>query len=132
MNKKGYTVLEVMIAIFIFGCIGATLLKLTYNIEKFRGKTFFIENATKLASDEAERLRFKAALNVLPELDSVYEVTSSGRTFRVERRIKKKDAFIPDTLFLREPLEIEIYVAESRGESSDSLKFRILTGIDRP
>lgn len=132
MNSKGYTVLEVIVAIFISGCIGAILLKLTYNIEQFRARTIFIEKATKIASDEVERLRLKAALNILPEFDSLYEVNISGRSFNVERKIKRKNGFLSATEFLWEPVEIEICVFENRKEHPDSLKFRFLTGVDAP
>ena len=130
-HSDGFTILEVIFAIFILGLISSAIFKLISNADRIRGHALFIESATQLASDEAERVRNIAAQNQFLE-DSSYTVLYSGRTLHVKRNIIESDA--PPTLLAkpREPTTIELIVSNNNMEMKKSLRFKILIGYDNP
>lgn len=131
-KRNGFTVLEVIVAIFIFGCISAALFKLIAQSERIRGRALFVESAARFAADEAERLRNIAINNEVFE-DSSFTESAGGRTFLVQRKIVESadlvSAFLPKRL---EPLEIEITVSDAIDAGIKPLHFKLLMGSDRP
>lgn len=130
-SRFGYTVLEVVVAISIFGCVAASALNLIARTERIRGRAIFVESASRLAAGESERLRSIAACGT--ELaDSSYTEDISGRLFKVERKlIESKD--VPSfQLKAREPYQIEIVVSDNNSETITPLRFKLLIGQDNP
>jgi type II secretory pathway pseudopilin PulG len=129
--NTGFTVLEVVIAIFIFGCVSAALFQLMVQTDKIRGRAVYLEQCTRLAASEAERLRSIAAQSV-PVEDSSYTATYGGRTFTVKRRCKEDDtppSFIPTA---REPAAVEITVVDENDTRQTPLSFKLLIGQENP
>ncbi len=130
-NSNGYTVLEVVIAIFIFGCVAASLFRLIMSTDRIRGRSLHLEYSTRLATDEAERLRSHAAENT-PIEDSTYTAGYNGRRYLVKRHVIEKDeppSFLPQA---REPVAVEITVTDERNIGLPELTFKLLVGQEQP
>jgi len=82
----GFTVLEVIIAVFIFGCISAALVKTMMTADRIRGRSSFISDSVMLAQNEVERLRNAASFKT-EVLDCTYVATINQKEYDVERRI---------------------------------------------
>lgn len=129
-NTHGYTILEVIIAIFIFGCISTAVFRLLMSTDQIRGRALFVRTATRLAATEAELLKNIAAQNSVFE-DSSYTVEQNGRSYTV-RRIIKEDEDLSLLPSAREPEEISIIVSDTNNERITPLTFRLLIGVDDP
>lgn len=82
----GFTVLEVIIAVFIFGCISAALVKTMMTADRIRGRSLFISDSVMLAQNEVERLRNAASFKT-EVLDCTYVATINQKEYDVQRRI---------------------------------------------
>jgi prepilin-type N-terminal cleavage/methylation domain-containing protein len=85
-NHNGFTVLEVIIAVFIFGCISAALVKTMMTADRIRGRSSFISDSVHLAQNEVERLRNAASFKT-EVLDCTYVATINQKEYDIERRI---------------------------------------------
>ena len=126
----GYTVLEVILAVFIFGCISTAIFRLLMNTDRIRGRAIFVRTATRLAASEAELLKNIASRNSAYE-DSSYTVEQNGRSYTVKRIITEEESFslLPAA---REPEEITIVVSDTNNDSIKPLTFKMLIGVDDP
>jgi len=129
-KQSGYTVLEVILAIFIFGCVTSALFNLIGHTDRLYGRSIYISKVTALALAEAERLRSSAVSRTVVE-DSTYTETVSGRTFRIEREVVEQDetSFLPRQ---REPLCIVLKISEEAALQREPIRFRLLLGEDNP
>lgn len=129
-KESGFTVLEVILAIFIFGCITSALFNLIGQTDRLYGRSIYVSKVTSLALAEAERLRSSAVSKTVVE-DSTYTETVSGRTFRIERDVVEQDetSLLPKD---REPLCIMLRISEEGGLSREPIHFRLLLGEDNP
>jgi Tfp pilus assembly protein PilV len=134
LRKKGIegsTIMEVLVAMFIFSCISAVVFNLLRQTDRIRGRAIFVESATRMAAGEAERLRSLAACNALPD-DTSYIDTASGRTFLIERTRVDDDeppSYLPRA---REPAVIELRVSDDTNDQVKPLRFKLLIGQDNP
>jgi prepilin-type N-terminal cleavage/methylation domain-containing protein len=131
--KNGFTVMEVMVAITIFGMVAAAIFQLLMQVDRIRGRAWFVESAVRIAANEAEQLGTRTATDA-PIADSSYTVAAGGRQFFVERRVidvNKSPSFIPRPL---EPTPVEIIITDPLVESpiTQPLRFRLLLGEDTP
>jgi len=78
----GFTILEVMVAIFIFFIVEYTLFHGVITGDKIRGRANIARTAAVLASNEAERIR-GAALRGIEIQDSAYTETVSGFEYKI-------------------------------------------------
>lgn len=131
-QAEGFTVLEVVIAIFIFGLVSTALFNLMIQTDRIRGRALYLENCSRLAASEAERLRSIAAENA-PVEDSMYTTTAGKIMFTVQRKILDNDVS-PDYLaHARKPVAVEIRIAEERSPPFyEPLYFKLLIGQERP
>ena len=130
-RASGFTMLEVVIAIFIFGCVAASLFGMMIQTDRIQGRALYLENCMRLAADEAERLRSNAARNAIFE-DSMYTVASGERIFTIRRIVLKDDAppsFIPKA---REPVAVTIEVDDENDTRFDPIQFKLLVGQESP
>lgn len=135
VKKTGFTVLEVIVAIFIFGCVSAALFQFIAQSDRIRGRALFVEGATQLAANESERLRNIATQNGAFE-DSTYVETITGRSFSITRHIIENDD-IGSTNYnpLRsplEPVEVELLINDASNSDVKPLRFKLLVGNDQP
>jgi len=129
-SNHGYTILEVILAIFIFGCISTAIFRLLMTTDRIRGRAIFVRTATRLAATEAELLKNISSRNSTFE-DSSYTVDQNGRLYTVRRIITEEDSYslLPAA---REPEEITIVVSDTNNETIKPLTFKMLIGVDDP
>jgi len=127
----GFTVLEVVIALFIFGLISTALFRLIGQTERIRGRALYVENATLLAADEAERLRNTAAQLAQFE-DSSYTAERDGRTFYVNRKIIEDDEDRFTINKRLEPVHVMLEISAGADSREKPLTFSLLIGSDEP
>lgn len=127
----GFTVLEVVIALFIFGCVSASLFRLIMQTDQIRGRALYLDNCTRLAAGEAERLRSIATQNT-PVEDSLYSVTTAGRTFTVNRQVIETD--VPPSFIAgpRKPVAVELLITDENNSRFSPLSFKLLLGQENP
>jgi type II secretory pathway pseudopilin PulG len=132
-RSSGYTVLEIIVAFFIFGCISAAAFNLIAQTERIRARALFVESATRIAADEAEHLKSIAACGTELE-DSSYSVNHSGRALSVKRTIIKTDSIASILPRAREPhlVEISVNAAGNSPADTSALRFKMLVGQDSP
>jgi hypothetical protein len=131
LKYNGYTVLEVIVAIFIFGGISTAMFRLIAHTDRIRGRVIFVENAVQLAANEAERLRNIAAQSGI-FTDSTFTEIITGRSFSVERNIIENNDINSILPHPPEPVEIELIVSDALHAEMIPLRFKLLVGSDRP
>lgn len=126
-SNSGQTILESIVALFIFGCVAGGILKGLGVADKIHSKAFIAMNATRIAENEFEHIRKKAVFQDAIE-DCTWVERSSGREYQVQRKIH-----IPDSLKYQfddnKPslLEIELSI-ETRDAKKQKYQFRMLQG----
>ena len=92
----GATLLEALVALALLGAVSASLVYIFGAGARLTAHGRKAGAATELAANEAERLKHRSLLPVVPMIDdSLYEVTGGGREFTVERTVLRDR---PDTL----------------------------------
>jgi prepilin-type N-terminal cleavage/methylation domain-containing protein len=123
-SKKGFTVLEVIVAVFIFGCISAALVKTIATADRIRGRAIFVTESVILAQNEFERLRNAAGFKT-EVLDCTYIANINNKAYDVERRILVPELEISKSSDIP---EIELAVKPA-GSDSGYIYFRFLQGF---
>jgi type II secretory pathway pseudopilin PulG len=123
-NREGFTVLEVIIAVFIFGCISAALVKTIMTADRIRGRSSFISDSVLLAENEVERLRNAASFKT-EVMDCTYVATINQKEYNIERRIIKNDYELTKKSTIPE-IEVAIKPANS---DSGFVYYRFLQGF---
>jgi len=122
-TRSGFTLLELMVAIFIFFIVEYTLFHGIITGDKIRGKANISRTAAILASNEAERVR-SAALRGIEIQDSAYTETVSGFEYKILRtNINPPDIVIENKTYT----ELEIRV-EPQSALASPYVFKFLQG----
>ena len=130
---QGFTVLEVIVALFIFGCVSAALLKAVVSADRIHGRALTVMSSTIIAENEIERIRNKASFLETVE-DCTFVTMVRSREFEVKRHIlvQENDLFLGDINVTEKEdnslLQIEISVKETSQPDSNALKLRFLQG----
>lgn len=123
--QSGYTILESIVALFIFSVIAAAILNAMGTADKIRSKASIVMKATRIAENEFEHIRQKVPFTEAIE-DCTWTVNSGGPEFQVERRV-----LLPDSVKFgnSEPslMEIELVITASR-PIQQKYQFRMLQG----
>ncbi len=124
-NEKGFTLIEMVVAAVL---LVITSLSLGYFMKSgitLRGRTLDIDIASRLAQNEAERI--KAAGEALVRIgDTSYEHESRGRTFLVERKEVTLDLYTQGSSFIYEDAsEFSIEIIKMPADTP-FLNFRVL------
>ncbi|NLP01806.1 MAG: type II secretion system protein [Fibrobacter sp.] len=124
-QQGGFTVLEVIVAIFILSCISAALMKALFSADRIHGRATVVMNSTTLAENEIERIRTKAAFFEAVQ-DCTYIATVGKRQYQVERRVIPQDDI---SIVESNPAMMEIEVSVSDNSNPENpLRFRFLQG----
>lgn len=129
--SRGFSVLEVMVAVVVFGIAVSSIYRLISYSSRIRGRALFVESATRLASDEAERIRSIAARN-MPVNDSSYTIDVNGRMFSIERTVEDTEDRPSFQAKAREPEKIALTVSPAENEKAAPVRFKFLIGNDTP
>ena len=121
----GFTVLEVIVAIFIFGLVSALLVKSLGSADRIRGRAGLIMESIMIAQNEVERIRNTAAFKETV-LDCTYVAISNKRQFDVERKIIAAEYGEIDNSDQFQ--EIELVIKGKDAPDSTAFRFRFLQG----
>lgn len=131
----GFTIIEVLVAIFIFAIVLAGVTQMLRSAEKVRMRSKRVSSATVVAANEAERIRKKARYHETIG-DSTYTRETNGVRLRVHRSVVARDAVLPPAPPLTQEVAITVVAAESTDpwgvESADTIvSFRLLQGYEQ-
>ncbi len=125
-SQSGYTVLESIVALFIFSCVTAAILNALGTADKIRSRASVVMNVSRIAENQFEIIRQQASFSEAIE-DCTWVASSSGREYQIERRI-----LLPDSVKYgnaEEPslLEIELNITATKDKNT-RYTFRSLQG----
>ncbi|MCL2689217.1 MAG: prepilin-type N-terminal cleavage/methylation domain-containing protein [Chitinispirillia bacterium] len=123
-SASGFTIVELMIAIFILSIVVYSLFSGLYTGDRIKGRANATRAASILASNEAERIRSEALQGIEPR-ELTYMETVSGITFTVYR---KKNYNLDADIENKNVTEIEISV-EPQSKFFSTYKFKLLQGF---
>ena len=123
----GFTVLEVLVAMFIMGCVSAALLSALASADRIHGRAVTVMNSMIIAENEIEGVRKKAAFNEAVQ-DCTYITTGAGREFEVNRHVLIKTEDIFEQKEDNSLLKIEVSVKDLSRPSAPPLTLRFLQG----
>lgn len=125
-NNKGYTVLEVIVAVVIFGFVVTALFQVLTNGDRLRGRSITVRNVYTIAANETERIKNETFKNGTIT-DSNYVCELAGHSYSVHRKVIEKE--LSDTTRPC-PVELELIIKESN-TSTAPFRFRMLQGCSR-
>lgn len=123
MNQKGFTLLEVLIALFLLGLTITGLFQLLTTTDRAQARQKIIAYGTLLASNEAERIRVVGDCE-LPLHDTLYAEQINNIEFIIQTNIIKSAIFDTATTL---PVELEIKVSR-KTDSRAITMVRVLQG----
>jgi hypothetical protein len=123
---SGFTVLEVLAALFILGCTLTAVMQLMVTGDRINARRLGISNATIAASNQVETIRQQEESMALLE-DTTYETSLNGIDFEVKRtRISPLNPIRPDTVI--NYLEFAVMV-KRKNQDIPLVNFRLLQGL---
>lgn len=128
-HENGFTVLEVLVAVFIFSCVTAALLKATGSVDRIRSRSSIVLNARLLAENEFGRISNIASKQEAIN-DSNYTATVNGKEFEVQRHILVPEQFLWGSVSQDRStslLEIEL-VIKAKSSPQKPVRFRMIQG----
>lgn len=124
-QNSGYTIIEVLTAVVIFGLISGGLFTALRTGDKIRGRSISLSNASILASNELEILQNRISHGAEPS-DSSYKVLLDNREFEVTRSIIQPEQFLePNNQQNLTELEIKVKIFN---DTNDLVVLRTLQG----
>lgn len=128
-NENGFTIMEVLAAVFIFSCISLAVLKAIGSADRIRSRSSTVINARVLAENEFTRIARTASRQETIN-DSNYTATVNGRKFEVQRKIQISGeqlfGVMPETK-QTSLCEIELTVTPEN-DGQNSVRFRMIQG----
>jgi prepilin-type N-terminal cleavage/methylation domain-containing protein len=125
-SSKGFTVLEVVVALFILGFISAAILRGLLAADRIHARASVVMDATLIAENDIERIRKRAVFSEAV-LDCTWEEMTGKRTYEVVRKNIESDSIISDN-GESQLQEIEITIKEASKPDAKPLSFRFLQG----
>ncbi len=123
---SGFTVLEVLIAMFIFGCTLTAVMHLMLTGDRINARRMGISSASMLASNQVETIRRQEESATLMG-DSTYEAAMNGIVFEV-RRVRISPAALPRLDTAVNYLEFSVAVTR-KGDTIPLVNCRLLQGL---
>lgn len=126
LNNKGFTMLEVIIALLIFSGVSVLLLKAVSTADRIRGKGARVVHEVILGENETERIKAIAGHGDRIN-DTVYTSQLYNSEYTVERKILSPLLITPDSLPDLYTLEIKVSPVGSNGVP---ITFRLVQGYN--
>jgi prepilin-type N-terminal cleavage/methylation domain-containing protein len=127
MNRSdsGLTLVEVLVAVFILGLSSSVVMRLVRDADVFRGRSYQVATAARLAENEAERVRQIARMRYVLE-DSLYNETVDRLELEVRRSVLREDTYdeLLDTLAAA-TVQIDVRVP---GREKNLVSMRLIQG----
>jgi type II secretory pathway pseudopilin PulG len=124
--QSGYTILESIVALFIFSCITAAILKGIGSADKIRSRASVVMNVSRIAENQFEHIRQKASFSEEIQ-DCTWVMTSDGREYQIERRVLLPDSVVYGIAEKPSLLEIELRIKTGK-DNPQTFRFRTLQG----
>lgn len=124
LSPSGFSIVELMVAIFILSTVTFALFHGLHTADKIRGRADINKAASTLAFSEAERIRNAAYHGTILE-DSTYTQTVRGITFTISRKVQNS---LTDLTEHEQPMECEI-VVKPEIANHPSHTFKLIQGI---
>lgn len=127
-QNKAMTMLEVVLAVVIFTVTTTIVMQFLTTGDRLFGRNVLVENATRLANNEAEFL--KAGEVSLENIeDAEYEIEVAKRLYQVNRIIMSKDSL--DSLVNHFPIrQVNIYVKDLSKQDDTLVVFKYIQGFN--
>jgi len=84
-NCRGYSLIEIIIAMSIFAIVAASLLFALTNADRIKARGATVESVTTLAGNEIETIKNSAFLNASIN-DTIYDIVYNKKEYTVERK----------------------------------------------
>jgi|WetSurMetagenome_2_1015567.scaffolds.fasta_scaffold396094_2 hypothetical protein len=125
-NPAGFTVMEVLVALFIFTGSVTAIMQLMLVGDRLNARRTGMSYATMLASNQIETIRRQVEYPTILG-DSTYEATMNGINFIIQRvRISPKDLPPPDSIV--NYLEFSVMV-KRKGDDMSYVNYHLLQGL---
>ena len=125
-SPSGFTVLEVLAALFILGCTLTAVMQLMVTGDRINGRRLGISYASMLASNQVETIRQQEESATLMG-DTTYETSMNGIAFEVQRiRISPPETIRPDTVINYSEFSVAV---KRKNQDVTLVNFRLLQGI---
>jgi len=124
--SPGFTVLEVLVALFIFSLTLTAVMQLMLTGDRINARRVGISSATMLASNQIETIRLQEESSTIMG-DSTYEAPLNGIVFEV-RRVRKNLSETPRPDTVINYLEFSVMVTR-KGDDKPLVNFRLLQGL---
>lgn len=84
-KPRGFTIMEVMVAVVIFSIVLIGVLRLMSMGDKINGRRLWLSHATILAANQAEKIRQQEnSIEIMG--DTSYEESVDGQNFKIDRK----------------------------------------------
>lgn len=124
---RGFTLIEVLFAMVVFGMISVALLRALTEADKIKGRGTLVMAVSVLARNEAESVKNIGQLH--GEInDTTYDATYENREFTVERKVIDPVDILSVESKKSSIKEVEITISD-RNEPPQLWHFRLLQGI---
>jgi prepilin-type N-terminal cleavage/methylation domain-containing protein len=126
-DSRGFTLIEVLFAMVVFGMISVALLRALTAGDKIKGRGILVMAVSVLARNEAESIKNIGQLH--GEInDTTYDATYENREFTIERKVIDPIEILSPETKKSSIKEIEITISD-RNEPPQLWHFRLLQGI---
>ncbi len=125
-SQAGYTILESIVAMFIFSCITAAILKAIGTADKIHSRASVVMNVSRIAENEFEHIRQKASFSEEIQ-DCTWVMTSGAREYQIERKVLLPDSVKYGISEKPSLLEIELNIKTEKA-NPQTYRFRTLQG----
>jgi hypothetical protein len=125
-SQAGYTILESIVALFIFSCITAAILKAIGTADKIHSRASVVINVSRIAENEFEHIRQKASFSEEIK-DCTWVMMSGSREYHIERKVILPDSVVYGISEKPSLLEIELNIKTGKA-NQQTYRFRTLQG----
>ncbi len=125
-SQSGYTILESIVALFIFSCITVAILKAIGTADKIRSRASVVMNVSRIAENHFELIRQKVSFSEEIQ-DCTWVMVSGAREYQIERKVLLPDSVVYGIAEKPSLLEIELNI-KTGNTNQQTYRFRTLQG----
>lgn len=126
---RGYSLIEIIIAMSIFALVAASLLFALTNADRIKARGSTVESVTTLARNETEAIKNIAYLNASIN-DTVYDIAYNKKEYTVERKRiidGETDVFVSDDK--KSALQELVIIISEKNKPDNKWTFNLVQGF---
>jgi len=126
---RGYSLIEIIIAMSIFAIVAASLLFALTNADRIKARGSTVESVTTLARNETEAIKNIAYLNASIN-DTVYDIAYNKKEYTVERKRiidGETDVFVSDDK--KSALQELVIIISEKNKPDNKWTFNLVQGF---